>query len=83
MVDRARVLRLLRGMSEELAVLEREAGADQRRRSDEIWLRGVKYAFVTAIECCVDVAQHLCASQGWGPPRTTATACGFLDPMAH
>jgi uncharacterized protein YutE (UPF0331/DUF86 family) len=51
-----------------LAVLRQEAGASEERRQDPIWLRGVKYTFVTAIEACVDVAQHICATEGWGPP---------------
>ena len=61
MVDEARVLRLLRGVTEDIAVLRQEAFADQTRRLDPLWLRGVKYTFVTAIEACVDVAQHICA----------------------
>jgi len=31
-----------------------------------MWLGGVKYTFVTAIEACVDVAQHICATEGVG-----------------
>jgi uncharacterized protein YutE (UPF0331/DUF86 family) len=39
----------------------------------------VKYTFVTAIEACVDVAQHICATEGWGPPADNGDAvrlCG-------
>ena len=49
-------------------------------------LRGVKYTFITAIESCVDVAQHICAAEGWGPPDDNADALallgrhGVLDP---
>jgi len=32
----------------------------------------VKYFFITAIEAAVDVAQHICAAEGWGPPATLA-----------
>jgi hypothetical protein len=55
-VDEDRVLRLLRSIADDTAVLRQEAGATQERRQDPIWLRGVKYTFVTAIEACVDVA---------------------------
>jgi hypothetical protein len=72
MVDKDRILRLLRSITDDVAVLRREASADESRREDPIWLRGVKYTFVTAIEACVDVAQHICATEG--PPR---------DPLAH
>jgi len=72
-VDEGRILRLLRSISDDLSVLRRESGADESRRADPIWLRGVKYTFVTAIEACIDVAQHICATEGWGRRRTTAT----------
>lgn len=86
MVDRLRVERLLRRIADELAFLEAEARADEARRADSAWLRGVKYAFVTVIESCVDVAQHLCATSGWGPPDDNGDAMrllgshGVLDP---
>jgi uncharacterized protein YutE (UPF0331/DUF86 family) len=77
-VDEDRVLRLLRSVADDTAVLRHEAGATQERRQDPIWLRGVKYTFVTAIEACVDVAQHICATQGWGPPADNGDAVRLL-----
>jgi len=77
-VDEVRVLRLLRSISDDLAVLRAEASADPARRGDPLWLRGVKYTFVTAIEAAVDVAQHVCASEGWGPPRDNGDAIRLL-----
>jgi len=77
-VDEVRVLRLLRSVTDDLAVLHGEASADVRRRADALWLRGVKYTFLTAIEACVDVAQHICASEGWGPPRDNGDALSLL-----
>jgi uncharacterized protein YutE (UPF0331/DUF86 family) len=38
----------------------------------------VKYTFVTAIEACVDVAQHICAAEGWGPPADNGDAVRLL-----
>jgi uncharacterized protein YutE (UPF0331/DUF86 family) len=73
-VDEVRVERLLRAIADDLAFLRGEAGASPERRDDPAWLRAVKYAFVTAIEAGLDVAQHLCASEGWGPPSTNADA---------
>ena len=78
MVDETRVARLLRSVTDDLAVLRAEAGAAPDRRADPLWLRGVKYLFVTAIEGCVDVAQHVCSSEGWGPPRDNADALRLL-----
>ena len=43
MVDEDRVLRLLRSIADDTAVLRQEAGAGEERRQDPIWLRGVKY----------------------------------------
>ena len=78
MVDEDRVLRLLRSIADDTAVLRQEVGASRERRQDPIWLRGVKYTFVTAIEACVDVAQHICATEGWGPPADNGDAVRLL-----
>ncbi|MEO8816061.1 MAG: DUF86 domain-containing protein [Mycobacterium sp.] len=78
MVDSVRALRLLRGITDDLAVLRREAQAGAVRRSDPIWLRGVKYTFITAIESGLDVAQHICAARGWGPPADNGDAMKLL-----
>jgi uncharacterized protein YutE (UPF0331/DUF86 family) len=77
-IDEVRVLRLLRSISDDIAVLKGEATADEARRSDPIWLRGIKYTFVTAIEACVDVAQHFCSAEGWGPPADNGDAVRLL-----
>lgn len=78
MVDETRVLRLLRAVTDDLQVLASESTADDSRRRDPLWLRGVKHSFVTAIEACVDVAQHLCASEGWGPPQDNGDSMAVL-----
>ena len=89
MVDEDRVLRLLRSVADDTAVLQQEAGASQERRHDPIWLRGVKYTFVTAIEACIDVARHICAAEGWGPPADNGDAVrlcgkhGVLTTVCH
>jgi len=77
-VDETRVLRLLRSVTDDLAVLRSAAASSDERRADPLWIRGVKYTFVTAIESCVDVAQHLCSSQGWGPPQDNGDAMALL-----
>lgn len=69
MVDEVRLLRLLRAVSDEVGVLRAEASANADRRVDRMWLRGVKYSFIAAIEGCIDAGQHVCASEGWGPPQ--------------
>ena len=78
MVDQDRILRLLRSISDDVSVLQRESGADDSRRADPIWLRGVKYTFITAIEACGDVAQHICAAEGWGASADNGDAVRLL-----
>lgn len=78
MVDEVRVYRLLRSVTNALAALRRESGADPTERVAAMWLPGVKYTFVVAIEACVDVAQHFCSSEGWGPPADNGAAMALL-----
>lgn len=78
MVDEVRVFRLLRAITDDLAVLRTESDADEHRRGDPMWLRGVKYTFVTSIEACIDIAQHVCSAQGWGPPADNGDAMKVL-----
>lgn len=79
-VDPTRVLRLLRALTDEVAVLERESSASAQRRQDPMWLRGVKFSFVVAVEAAVDTAQHVCAASGWGPPSDNGHAMRVLGP---
>ncbi len=78
MVDETRVVRLLRSASGNLASLAREQAADGTRRADPIWLSGVKYFFIAANEGCIEVAQHACGSEKWGPPRDNGDATHVL-----
>ncbi len=78
MVDDVRFLRLLRAVTDDLHLLHRESAADAVQRADPLWLRGVKYTFVTLIEACIDLAQHVCSAQGWGPPADNGDAMDVL-----
>jgi len=73
-VDAVRVTRLLRSLDEGLASLSRRQGAAADDRRDETWLLAVKYLFVTTIEACVDIAQHLCSTESLGAPSDNADA---------
>lgn len=62
-------------MSEDLGWLRGRASEGRAAvRADADRLAALTYRFVTAIEGCRNVAQHLCASEGWGPPATNAEA---------
>ncbi len=79
MVDVRRVRRLLQRVADDLAFLADRSRLDRSLIVDDMdRLGAVKYAFVTAIEGCLAVAQHLCASEGWGPPASNADALRLL-----
>ncbi|MEO6120840.1 MAG: DUF86 domain-containing protein [Acidimicrobiales bacterium] len=79
MVDERRVRRLLQRVTEDLAYLrQRSALGRATLLADTDRLAGLKYVFVTAIEGCLNVAQHICASEGWGPPESNADALRVL-----
>lgn len=77
MVDEGRASRLLRGVTERIRRLDEAA---MRRDNDpgSLWLDGVKYLFVTAIEGCVDVAHHIGSSESWRAPDTNARSIRLL-----
>ncbi len=78
MVDPERLHRILRRVSDDLAVLDSYARDPAGTRADPARLGHTKYLFVTAIEGCVDAAQHICASEGFGPPETNGDAVRLL-----
>jgi uncharacterized protein YutE (UPF0331/DUF86 family) len=78
-VDARRVRLLLQRIEDDVAFLRDRAALDREAlRRDRERLAAVKYVFVTAIEGCIEVAQHACASEGWGPPGTNPDALRLL-----
>ena len=78
MVDELRLRRVLRQAVDTVDFLDAEAVADPSIRAERRWLDSIKHNFIAAIECCLDVGQHLCAVQGWGPPATNADTFRIL-----
>jgi len=78
-VDEDRVRSLLRNVTQNLRYLADEATAPENRRSEPIWIAGVKYWLVTAIESCVDVAQHIAGSEKWRTPSDNGDAMRVLS----
>jgi uncharacterized protein YutE (UPF0331/DUF86 family) len=71
--------RLLARARQDLAVLRGYASASRHDlAADDVRMGHVKYLFVTMIEGCIDAAQHVCASEGYGPPDTNADAMQVL-----
>jgi uncharacterized protein YutE (UPF0331/DUF86 family) len=85
-VDEGRVTRLLRGVADRTRRLG-EAAQRTGAARDDLWLDGVKYLFVTTIEGCVDVAQHITSSERFRAPDSNADALrllgerGVIDPL--
>ena len=77
MVDEGRASRLLRGISERIRRLD-VAAANRDDNPASLWLDGIKYLFITAIEGCVDVAHHVASSESWQAPDTNAGAIRVL-----
>jgi uncharacterized protein YutE (UPF0331/DUF86 family) len=84
-VDEVRLARLLRSVSDRTHRL-RDAAAVPYTERGPLWLDGVKYLLVTAVEACVDVAQHIGSSESYPAPDSNADAIrlmgerGVLDP---
>lgn len=75
MVDVERLHRILRRITDDLTHLRGYATVDRDElASDPVRLGHLKYLFITAIEGCIDAAQHVCAAEGYGPPDTNADA---------
>jgi uncharacterized protein YutE (UPF0331/DUF86 family) len=73
MVDPGRVRALLDRLGEELAHLQRlSATPSGELLSDPDRMAAVKYRFVVAIETCIDLAQHVIASEGLRAPEDFA-----------
>ncbi len=77
MVDEGRVSRLLRGLGDRATRLDAAAAIPADDRS-ELWLDAIKYLFVSSIEACIDVAQHIASSEQYPAPDTNAAAIRLL-----
>lgn len=75
MVDEQRVLRMLRRIADDVGTLHALGSVDPR---EPVRLGAIKYAFITAIEGCIRVAQHLGASERWRPPDSNGDAFTVL-----
>ncbi len=78
MVDNVRISKLLERLNANIRHLETESKSSETRSADAIWLPGIKYLFVVAIEDCVDVALHICATEALGTVRDNGHAFQVL-----
>ncbi len=76
MVDEPRVQRLLRRVLGDVETLRALGAAGDPHQA--VRLGAIKYAFITAIEGGVRVAQHVGASEGWRAPDRNADAFAVL-----
>jgi len=79
MVDAERLLSILGRVTARLRILEGYALQDRDDLlGDRVRLGDLKYTFQTAIEACIDAAQHAVADQGLGVPSSNADAFRLL-----
>lgn len=79
MVDERRLRRLLQRIEEDLVYLTRRREDDRHALVRDVdRIAALKYYLLTAIERCLAVAQHMCSSEGWGPPSDNADALRLL-----
>jgi uncharacterized protein YutE (UPF0331/DUF86 family) len=77
MVDVGRVLALLDRLREEVNQLSTLRDSEDLP-TDETALAAAKYRFIVAIETCIDVAEHVIASEGLRSPDSFAEAFAVL-----
>ena len=79
MVDRQRVASMLAHLEGYVAAL-RELGAIPRRAflADVHLAASAKYHLTISIQCCLDIANHVIASEGFRPPNDYADAFAIL-----
>lgn len=54
--------------------MARRDAASPDQRADETWLMAVKYSFITVIEACIDLAQHITSVEHLGIPANNGDA---------
>jgi len=79
MVDAERFVAVLGRVTARVRTLEAYALVDHEALlADEVRLGHLKYTFQTAIEACLDAAQHVVADHGLGVPASNADAFRLL-----
>ncbi len=79
MVDPGRIRTLLDRLAEEIAQLRRlSALPDDDLLGDADRMAAVKYRFIVAIETCIDVGDHIVASEGLRVPADFADTFSIL-----
>jgi uncharacterized protein YutE (UPF0331/DUF86 family) len=79
MVDSERLLAVLSRVTARVPILDGYAAqAREDLLADRVRLGDLKYTYQTAIEACIDAAQHVVADQGLGVPASNADAFRLL-----
>jgi uncharacterized protein YutE (UPF0331/DUF86 family) len=83
MVDLAKVEERLRRLKEFTADLLRLKGLPKEEfLSDSLRVAAAKYLLLTSIECCLDIANHIIASEGFRAPTDYADSFKVLHENA-
>lgn len=86
MVDPERLVAVLSRITARLVILDRYAAEEHEPLlADRVRMGDLKYTFQTAIEACIDAAQHVVADHGLTVPSSNAdafrslAAAGLID----
>jgi uncharacterized protein YutE (UPF0331/DUF86 family) len=79
MVDQAKLDQMLSSLRKFVKVLKGlSSTAREDLLKDQDKLGNTKYHFVISIECCIDIANHVIASEGYRIPRNNADSFAVL-----
>lgn len=83
MVDLAKVEEMLRRLKQFTTDLLRLQGLSKEEfLSDSLRVAAAKYLLLTSIECCLDIANHIIASEGFRAPTDYADSFTVLSEQA-
>lgn len=83
MVDRGRLRALLDRIADETHQLRSLAGGSEPILEDRIRVSAAKYGFVVVIEACIDIGQHIIASEGLRAPADFADVFAVLGESGY
>lgn len=79
MVDRLKLEQMLANLARFRLALQTLAATPRATfLADADKIGSAKYHFIVAIECCIDIANHLIASEGFRMPATNADSLAIL-----
>ena len=78
-IDKERILKLIGEIEKALTVLTEFAGKEEAAILGDLKALGsIKYYFITAIEACIDICNHITSKERWGVPDSYSNCFDLL-----